>query len=363
MAIFSAAILLPVWSRSAAADQISDAQAQANQLAAQIAQMGTRIHQLTERYSQANQRAALVASQLDQDRAQLVSTQRDVDATRALLRIEAVNAYIHSLPARTGSLTTGSPAVNVLVSREYLSVATGGVKETVDRLRVAVETLRATADALRTEEQAARRVSEQVTAARQAALAEAGNEEATLTQVRGHLADLVAQAEAARVAAARVAAARAEGARSAVAAARVPAQGLPVAGGLLSAVSAAVSAPVPAAVLAPAARSAPAAPAALTARPAPAAPVAPLPPANSGAGAGGVWAALRQCESGGNYAENVGNGFYGAYQFSQSTWSGLGYPSRPDLEPPSMQDQAAQKLQAADGWAPWPACARALGLL
>jgi hypothetical protein len=78
--------------------------------------------------------------------------------------------------------------------------------------------------------------------------------------------------------------------------------------------------------------------------------------------AGGVWAALRQCESGGNYQENTGNGFYGAYQFSASTWTALGYPGRPDQEPPAMQDQAAQKLQAQSGWGQWPACSRKLGL-
>jgi hypothetical protein len=86
-------------------------------------------------------------------------------------------------------------------------------------------------------------------------------------------------------------------------------------------------------------------------------------PAFSLAGvAGGVWAALRQCESGGNYQENTGNGFYGAYQFVWSTWSSMGYPGRPDQEPPAMQDQAAQQLQARSGWGQWPACSRKLGL-
>ena len=88
-----------------------------------------------------------------------------------------------------------------------------------------------------------------------------------------------------------------------------------------------------------------------------------VPPAFSLVGtAGGVWAALRQCESGGNYQENTGNGFYGAYQFVWSTWTSMGYPGRPDQEPPAMQDQAAQRLQARSGWGQWPACSRKLGL-
>jgi hypothetical protein len=88
----------------------------------------------------------------------------------------------------------------------------------------------------------------------------------------------------------------------------------------------------------------------------------PKPVFSLSATAGGVWAALRQCESGGNYQENTGNGFYGAYQFTASTWTSLGYPGRPDQEPPAMQDQGAQKLQARSGWGQWPACSRKLGL-
>lgn len=78
--------------------------------------------------------------------------------------------------------------------------------------------------------------------------------------------------------------------------------------------------------------------------------------------AGGVWQELRDCESGGNYQANTGNGFYGAYQFSASTWSQMGYPGRPDQEPYWMQDEAAQRLQAAGGWGQWPTCSAALGL-
>lgn len=56
----------------------------------------------------------------------------------------------------------------------------------------------------------------------------------------------------------------------------------------------------------------------------------------------GSWLSkLRQCESGGNYQDNTGNGYYGAYQFSTSTWNSLntGY-ARADLAPPSVQDEA-----------------------
>ena len=88
----------------------------------------------------------------------------------------------------------------------------------------------------------------------------------------------------------------------------------------------------------------------------------PPPPSHGYIPVGGVWLQLRECESGDNYAENTGNGYYGAYQFSQQTWSGLGLPSRPDLASPQTQDGAAIKLQAEVGWGAWPACSIAIGV-
>jgi hypothetical protein len=95
------------------------------------------------------------------------------------------------------------------------------------------------------------------------------------------------------------------------------------------------------------------APTTTTAPPAPAAPAAP---------AGGVWYELRMCESGDNYSTNTGNGYYGAYQFSLSTWYGLGFSGLPSDAPPAVQDQAAAELQARSGWGQWPQCAAELGL-
>jgi hypothetical protein len=93
-----------------------------------------------------------------------------------------------------------------------------------------------------------------------------------------------------------------------------------------------------------------------------AAPVASPAPAPAAPASGDVWAELRDCESGGNYAEDTGNGFYGAYQFSPSTWSALGYPGLPNEAPPAVQDAAAQELQSRSGWGQWPGCSAELGL-
>lgn len=78
---------------------------------------------------------------------------------------------------------------------------------------------------------------------------------------------------------------------------------------------------------------------------------------------GSIWAALRECESGGDYTTNTGNSFFGAYQFLLSTWQGLGYSGYPHEASPATQDQAARELQARSGWGQWPSCAAQLGLI
>ena len=78
------------------------------------------------------------------------------------------------------------------------------------------------------------------------------------------------------------------------------------------------------------------------------------------------WDALAACESGGNWAINTGNGYYGGLQFAQGTWEGSGglaYAPRADLATKAEQIAVAETLRAAaGGFGPWPACAAKLGL-
>lgn len=60
---------------------------------------------------------------------------------------------------------------------------------------------------------------------------------------------------------------------------------------------------------------------------------------------------LRDCESGGNYQINTGDGYYGAYQFSEPTWNywKTGYAFA-HLAPPAVQDATIIKnTNAASG--------------
>ncbi|MBI2798588.1 DUF348 domain-containing protein [Candidatus Saccharibacteria bacterium] len=72
------------------------------------------------------------------------------------------------------------------------------------------------------------------------------------------------------------------------------------------------------------------------------------------------WAALRNCESGGNYANKNNPLYRGAYQFSYSTWGNYGGYRDPADAPPAVQDAKAQATYAVSGSSPWPICGRFL---
>lgn len=78
---------------------------------------------------------------------------------------------------------------------------------------------------------------------------------------------------------------------------------------------------------------------------------------------GDPWAALAQCESGGNPSTNTGNGFYGMYQFTLGTWQSVGGTGLPSEASAEEQTRRAKILQERSGWGQWPACAASLGLL
>jgi len=95
--------------------------------------------------------------------------------------------------------------------------------------------------------------------------------------------------------------------------------------------------------------------------PPPPAPTAPLPNVPLGGPSEAQWAALRNCESGGNYRAVSASGSYrGAYQFDYRTWAGLGGSGDPAAAPPAEQDARAKLLYSQRSWRPWPVCGRFL---
>jgi len=80
---------------------------------------------------------------------------------------------------------------------------------------------------------------------------------------------------------------------------------------------------------------------------------------------GSVWDRLAQCESGGNWAINTGNGFTGGLQFVRSTWLGVGggeYAPDAYLATREQQIDIATRVLASQGWGAWPGCTSMMGL-
>jgi resuscitation-promoting factor RpfB len=85
-----------------------------------------------------------------------------------------------------------------------------------------------------------------------------------------------------------------------------------------------------------------------------------VPPVSNGP----IWDALSRCESGGNWAINTGNGYFGGVQFDQNTWErqgGLRYASRADLATREEQIAIAEITRARQGWGAWPVCSGRAG--
>ncbi|MEU3606953.1 transglycosylase family protein [Streptomyces sp. NPDC035033] len=71
------------------------------------------------------------------------------------------------------------------------------------------------------------------------------------------------------------------------------------------------------------------------------------------------WDRVAQCESGGNWSINTGNGYYGGLQFSASTWAAYGgtaYAATADQASKSQQIAIAEKVLAGQGKGAWPSC-------
>ncbi|WP_369138885.1 transglycosylase family protein [Modestobacter versicolor] len=75
------------------------------------------------------------------------------------------------------------------------------------------------------------------------------------------------------------------------------------------------------------------------------------------------WTGVAQCESGGNWQINTGNGYYGGLQFSSSTWLAFGggaYAPRADLATPAQQVEIAEAVLVGQGVGAWPTCGKRL---
>lgn len=87
--------------------------------------------------------------------------------------------------------------------------------------------------------------------------------------------------------------------------------------------------------------------------------MAPMALATGTANADGVdWDAIAACESGGNWAINTGNGYYGGLQFSMGTWRSNGGSGSPHNASREEQIRVAENVLKSQGIGAWPSCGR-----
>ena len=306
---------------SAAQSQV-DLQSQASELSLSIATQSNQIHQLAVQESSAS--AALSQAQLRLYIAQrrVSSDQIQLDNSKRLLGEIALDEFTHDSGAQSLLAILSSTQGELVARIEYERVMGLDVNTAIFVYhRAQIQENQEISAALAARNAAV--VAQGELQASQSSLQSVVLKETTsLASINGQVAALVQQQLAARLAAQRAAAA--------AQAAAISSQGAPSSAGirLVSGGQAGVSN--------------------WGGTPAPPSPAA--------------FAALRQCESSDNYQDNTGNGYYGAYQFSLSTWHGLGFGGLPSNAPPSEQDLAAQ-IEQRGGWYAWPECALVLGLI
>jgi hypothetical protein len=287
-------------------------------LQAEVAQGASRIRAATVAFDQASLLATNLTEQVAADKVRLSQLESGFAATRRALQADAITSYMGG--SATGLISSPTALSDPSVRAEYIDVAAGDLEDAVDQYATEEQVLNSAEQALLLQVQASQTAMAVARKDRSQALQQAQVVQSQLDAWQQQHLTLTADPAGN--------AGRPDSTEGAT--------GLPVNDGVVKVVRQIVV-------------TTPSTP----------------PPTTTTSGyapSGGVWRQLRECESGDNYAENTGNGFYGAYQFSQQTWSGLGFPGRPDLEPPAMQDQAARTLQARSGWGQWPACSAALGL-
>ena len=348
-----------------AADPLGSAQATAAGLSHEVINEAVLVHQLSERYQFDKAQANYLGGQVASSQASVHSLQLRSQHTESLLRREALLSYTDEVPATSSVAQFGGNLVELAAQRAYLSLTLGDVSATVLQLQSEQAQLGRALSSLRRQYRSEVKTGTLAADQRDRAVSEAAALQGMLAQAQSQVALLTSEQHAQA--------------------------GLPVGNGIVNAVNqqlgtsssssrtmASNQAPSTAALNTAAPSTVTTAPVTTTrarddrtptTAPPTTVPPTSAPPAASSSGAsgepaplGGVWLELRDCESGDNYQEDTGNGFYGAYQFAGATWSGLGLPGVASDAPYWEQDEAAQRLQAQYGWKPWPACSAALGL-
>jgi len=313
----------------ASAGQVEDKRNEAAAIASKLEEQAQAIVALDKEHRKALDELSTADAAVARAEADLAVAGRRQDEARRLLAAHAQVAYVGGGTVTFLAQMARASPLDAGARRTYLRVVAGEDRQAIGRLQAAREDLEVHQRSLAQ----ARKVAAQQN---DATVADLASLERALTGQRTLLAR--ANGDLARLVAAE------QNRRDTEAALAAPAR--PVA--------TTTPAPVPRAGAA-----------ATTAPPTTAAPpkagevqaAAPKPAPASSSSIDATFACIRQLESGNNYSSPGG----GAYQFQDATWRSLGYTGSAQDHPPAVQDEAARKLLARDGWTPWttaPACGR-----
>ena len=292
---------------------------------AEAARIKAGVDAQAERIAAADQKLRRARFDQQDADAQVRAAQTRLESAREVLGIarkrvaaRAVKAYVHGgQVSLVAHLVTGD-GTDLNVRRQYIDAALRSDRDAIDALQRTEERLAASERGLRVARQAAQRSLALVQLNRDMVASSESVQRANLEQVQGELGDLVRQQQQRDFEAARRRAQRAAGAQPPLAR----------------------QAPPPDAISAPAPTTTEPSPPSTT-------PVQPPPPL------GGIWACIREKESGDNYRAPGG----GAYQFQLGTWQSLGGSGLPEDAAPSVQDEMAITLQQRSGWSQWTTAA------
>ena len=192
-------------SRPAVADSLSSAQAQAAQITSQLATDQQRLDVTAQQYDEAMQQVQQVGQQISQIKSTIALDQSHVAADTANLRQQAVASYMTGSSANDLQSLFSSNGEQATVAGEYQSVASGNISGSIDALTVAQTHLASQQSQLQSAQTQDQAALDQASAAKQAAQATVADQTATLSRVKGQIAELVAQRQAAQLAASHAA--------------------------------------------------------------------------------------------------------------------------------------------------------------
>jgi len=193
-------------SARAGADQLSDAKAKAAQLQTEIQSSGQQIDALGQQYEGDQAHKAAVEQQVSATQAKIDQAKAQVATDQLTLKKAAVNAYVNGDSAATQNPLFSGSQEGLTAAHEYSEVAEGDLGTAVSNLNTAQNQLNVQENALQTQENQAAQAAASAQAAQQQAQSLQTQQQGALGQVKGQIATIIAQQQAAAAAAAQAAA-------------------------------------------------------------------------------------------------------------------------------------------------------------